>query len=584
MRGGLVCCLLGLSLAGAQPSLQLLSGHRAPVGAVAFGPDGVLALGADAYIQLYRSDGRLERTLSGHTDTVYALDFSSTGLLLSASADTTLWLWDARSGEVRGSLRGHRQPVWTARFSPDGQLVLSGAGDGELRLWSLRGGSRSLQMGRGWVYGVGFSPDGGRAAGGGQDGVVLWNLTGGRPFPLLAGSSVRALAWGPQGLITGDREGQVQFWSEEGGFVRQASAHRLAVSALVWGPDGPVSGGQEGRILRWKDGRPQNGWETAPVLSLALRERWLLSGHDDGRARLWSLDGGLVRVLEPPAASVAALAFSPDGRLLASGGWDGEVWLWEQGRPIHRFNEASLEVAALAFSPDGGYLAAGGRDGLTRIYHLGEKRLLRALEAHDNGVSALAFSPDGQRLATGGRDRLVRVWDWRSGRRGLEFRAHESHVTGLAFTLKGRGLVSASSDESLAWWLLEPDGVRLLRRVSHSGSVYSLAQSPDGQVLATGGRDPRVRIWDGRTGALLAVLEGHLEAVGALAFSPDGKRLASVGWDKALRVWNLEGRTLFSLSGFVRPLYAVAWSPKGDLAVGAGRLGQGGTIGLLRPR
>ncbi|WP_407942658.1 WD40 repeat domain-containing protein, partial [Meiothermus luteus] len=151
MRGGLICCFLGLSLVGAQPSLGLLSGHRAPVSAVALGPDGTLALGADAYIQLYRPDGRLERTLSGHTDTVHALDFSSGGLLLSASADTTLRLWGPGGGG-QAVLRGHRHPVWSARFSPDGRRVLSGAADGELRLWGLEGGSRSRRMGQGWVY------------------------------------------------------------------------------------------------------------------------------------------------------------------------------------------------------------------------------------------------------------------------------------------------------------------------------------------------------------------------------------------------------------------------------------------------
>ena len=577
--------LLFWSLALAQGPQQLLTGHRAPVGAVAFGPGGQLALGADAYI-LYLTDGRFSRNLSGHADTVRSLDFALDGTLLSASSDTTLRLWNPQNGLLKGVLQGHRDQVWSARISPDGQQVLSGGADGELRLWEAKGPGQSIYMGRGWVYSVGFWPGESLWAAGGQNGVLLWNPTVGRQLPLLSPLSVRALAWGPGGrLAIGDQDGQLQIWDAQGRFIQQWKAHHLAVGALTWHGNRLISGGQDGQIIFWEAGQPLKTLQTASVLSLAVGGNRLLSGHDDGRARLWSLEGELLRSLEPPAASVAALAYSPDGRLLASGGWEGEVWLWNrQGRPVRWLTEATLEITALAFSPDGEHLAAGSRDGLTRIYQTASGRLVQSLEAHGNGVGALAFAPNGRALATGGRDRLIRVWDWAKGQKVLEFRAHESHLTGLAWSPDGRTLYSSSADESLAWWGLRPEGVKLERRImAHSRGIYGLALSPGGGLLATASHDQTLKLWEARSGRLLRTLAGHTEAAQALAFSPDGQRLASVGWDKTLRLWSVQGRLLQTTSGFVRPLYAVAWARDGRLAVGGGTLRQAGTIALFRP-
>ena len=298
----LLCCSLALAL---QPQ-QLLVGHRAPVGAVGFGPGGMLALGADSYVQLYRADRGFLRTLSGHADTVRALDFAPDGTLLSASSDTTLRLWNPQSGLLKGVLQGHRDQVWSARISPDGQQVLSGSADGELRLWDARGSSQSIYMGRGWMYSVGPGPKENLWAAGGQDGVLLWNPKSGHRLPLLGQISVRAVAWGPEGqLASGDRDGQIQLWDAEGRFVQQWKAHHLAVGSLVWSDDGQlISGGQDGQIIFWNHNKPLKSLQTASVLSLALAGNRLLSRHDDGQARLWSREGVLLQTVTTPRTEV----------------------------------------------------------------------------------------------------------------------------------------------------------------------------------------------------------------------------------------------------------------------------------------
>jgi WD40 repeat protein len=119
--------------------------------------------------------------------------------------------------------------------------------------------------------------------------------------------------------------------------------------------------------------------------------------------------------------------------------------------------------------------------------------------------------------------------------------------------------------------------------MAHARGLYGLALSPNGRLLATASHDQTLKLWDAQTGKLLRALEGHTEAAQALAFSPDSRRLASVGWDKTLRLWSVQGQLLQTTSGFVRPLYAVAWAPDGRLAVGSGTLRQAGTVALFRP-
>jgi WD40 repeat protein len=578
--------LLGLAWATALSPAGTLQGHHSPVGALALSPDGqTLALAADAYVQLFGTDGQPRGLLSGHRDTVRSLSYNPQGTLLaSGAADNTVRLWQPERRLALRTYRLHSGEVWGVRFSPDGHSVLSGSGDGEVRLWNLEGQTLRTYAAGGWIYGLAFAPEGERFASGGLEGVELWHTRSARPLPLLGPQGVHSLDWSRKGLLaTGDREGTIRLWSLEGRPHGQIQAHSQLVSALAWNPAGNwlLSGGQDGKIAVWDEaGRPVRSWQSSPVLSLAwMRGGGVISGHDDGRARLWSAGGKLLRTLEPIAASVSALARSPDGRYLASGGWDKEVWLWDgQGRVLRRLRGHELEVSALAFSPDGRYLASGSADGSIRIWEVASGRPLQTLSRHDDGVSALAWHPAGRGLVSGGRDEVIKLWEWRSGKLLLEWRAHEFDVTGLAWV--GESFVSASADQTLAWWSVR--GEELRRVFTGQGPLYALALDPRGTVLASGGFKGSVRLWEAQSGRPLRTLEGHTSAVQALAWSPSGE-LASSGWDKTVRVWKADGTLEQTLGGFVRPVYGLAWPPSG-LVVGSGTLGRGGTLSVFRGR
>ena len=299
---------------------------------------------------------------------------------------------------------------------------------------------------------------------------------------------------------------------------------------------------------------------------------------------------------------VNAVAWSPDGTVLAAAA--GEELLLCQAQPLQVLRAVRLGAFthSLAFSPDGARLAAASRDGGVRVWRLasllaedGPSRPELVIEAHAKGADSVAFSPDGRWLASGGNDAVVRVWDSETGERVQQVIGGTYAVPSVAFSPDGRLLAIANGQVIR---LRELEGGRILGTLrAEEASLYSLAFSPDGRWIAAGDNDnglwvwpvpqeaerdspePRywrghqgrsgspaalvwqvafrpqdasgplllasaagdgtVRLWDASTGDPAGVLEGHTAAVTGLAFSPDGLRLATSSLDGSLRLWQL---------------------------------------------
>ena len=248
---------------------------------------------------------------------------------------------------------------------------------------------------------------------------------------------------------------------------------------------------------------------------------------------------GLIMVLGNLSNRKLSVAYSPDGRTLASGNANGTVSLWDAdtGRVIRSLEGHSDWVNAVAFSPDGQTLASGSGDRTVKIWDVNSGRELRSLEGHSSGVSAVAFSPDGQTLASGSWDNTVKLWAVNSGRELRSLEGHSSYVYSVAFSPDGQTLASGSDDNTVKLWAVN-SGRELRSLEGHSGSVNAVAFSPDGQTLASGSWDSTVRLWAVNSGRELRSLEGHSDWVNAVAFSPDGRTLASGSADGQVRLWD----------------------------------------------
>jgi WD40 repeat protein len=269
---------------------------------------------------------------------------------------------------------------------------------------------------------------------------------------------------------------------------------------------------------------------------------------------------------------VFSVAWSPDGKRLATASADGTAKVWDaaSGNELLTLRGHKALVSSVAWSPDGKRLATASLDRTAKVWDAATGKELLTLRGHKAIVSSVAWSPDSKLLATGSWDHTAKVWDAVSGQELRTLHNHDRNVDGVAWSPDGKRLATGAEDSTAKVWDIS-GGKELLTLRGHTDSVISLAWGPDGKRLATGSSDHTARIWNADTGQELMVLRGHYSQVGSVAWSPDGTRLATGSVDRTAKVWNLATEhELLTLSGHNGHVYSVAWSPDGKrLATGS---------------
>jgi WD40 repeat protein len=302
----------------------------------------------------------------------------------------------------------------------------------------------------------------------------------------------------------------------------------------------------------------------------------LASGGVDGIVRIWDARSGALRGEWPGLQrDIICMAFSPDDAAILTGGADGTIRLWDvrTGESLAVLRGHSMPVHSLAISPDGELFASGSNDERIRLWNMATGQEIAVLEGHQATIPSLNFSPDGRRLVSGSSDRTIKLWDVSTHALVDSLSGHVDKVDFVSFTPDGRQIISASREGTLKWWPAVPRPA-VLTIQPRQGPLYGVAFSPDGKRVLSTGSDGTIKTWDLATATVVSSLDGHTALIMSAAFSPDGTRIASASHDHTVRLWDTQsGRECGRFTNHAAALESVAFDSAGNRIVSADAAG-----------
>jgi WD40 repeat protein/tRNA A-37 threonylcarbamoyl transferase component Bud32 len=510
------------------------------------------------------------------------------------------YLWNLAKRELH--LRGHRAPLEAVAISSDGKRCASGDGDGTLRLWDLRTGA-SLGEWAGHtvaVHHMAFSRDGSRLATAADNRdrreLIFWDVVTMKEVARLDDRkrSDGRVAVQPGGELIAfaayddDLARHVQgIWNPQTGEVRHLSRELdIQITALQFSPDGRTLAGAryyDCYPLCWdlKSGELRefdSGQKRIDTLAFSPDGKFLASGDWEGNLKIWDVLKAQVHATREFKDGVKRAAFSPDGKILAiatgsAKKWSPEsaeltLWNWSKGDRRPEVLRPGCYMNALAFSPDSQTIALGCSDRHVHLWRPFAENPVSTLTVRGTKEAwSIAFAPDSQTLAVGyddeaGRNQeTLRLWDVRTGRELASLQGHDSMVSEVAFLADGRTLASASYDKAVKLWDVP---TRKLAATLNGAAerLRCLAASPDGRLLAAAGWENNVHVWDITTGRECQTLPGD-HFMNRVAFAPDSKFLVSADFTGALVFWDLAtGLRVGQRRDYTR-ITSLAYTPNG---------------------
>ncbi len=540
-------------------SRAILAEHTDDINSIVFSPssDTLASAGKDQTIRLWNvSTGELKKTLDGHKDEINTLTFNPDGsMLASGGKEEVIRIYDVQTGDPVLTFAAHVNSVDTLKYSPDGKTIISQGADNKAYLWNAYSGEliQTINDNTNTKYScdIDMSNDGSTIAVANPCGTVrLCNSqTGDVVKTINLETKLGSVLYSPNNntiACDNDKDGIHLLDTESGKLLHTfKTPDGRSVNSYRYSPDGStvaISNGLEINFWNIKSGeleRTISDYAEAIRNAVFAPDGKTLVSLDD-IVRIWDVTTRKLLNTLSEKRSIVSVAYSPDGLTLACGTYNNTILLFQTDTWQHTI---TLEghtgsVTTVAFSHDGKTLASGG-DNTIRLWDPMTGEQLHKLKGHKDSVHDITFSPNNSTLASGGGDGTIRFWDVVTGKllNTIETDPNES-IDSVTFSSDGSTLTCTGENGDKGIRFRDVSTGELLRTIDVDAGAFSVVYSPDGKTIASGGMG-ELSIWDVATGEILKTFSGHIDPVYSVAYSPDGCTLASGCRDSTVILWDL---------------------------------------------
>ncbi len=604
------------------------TGHQGPVYSAHFSLDAdsthVVTSGYDRRILLWRPEDIVPYDFSklvsgkeneppayvafeGHQESVQSVEFTNDGkMLISASHDNTVKLWDIETTKALKTFRGHDSWVQSAMILNDGKWILSASHDAQLKLWNIANYAeirtlkgRVLAQHVDAILDVSFSHDGKQLVTASRDKTAIsWDVSTGNPnkeftegHAFLASSAVFL----PDGkrLATAAVDNSVRIWDIQTGTEHKRFEHTGRSAAIDVSFDSKllVTGSDEKTVRIWDIATGELLKELSghhsevSAVAISPDKKYCVSGDARGHCMLWDVESGkLLHKLSGHTRRITALDFLPDGKTVLSASGDNTVGSWDVASG--KENQAQIlkhpdAILSMAIFDQGKQAATSCADGLVRIWDLASSKVTRTIQPVNGLINSVSVSQDNKRLLTANvQQRVIQLWALETGaelripgKNGqlkpfLDFRTRGGMLWTAIFSPYHNSILTVGGRDARLWNDVTAQQVMAFHP---HGVVASAAFSPDGKWLVTGSWDNSAKIWNTQTGqAEMKLEQKHNGYVNTVRYSPDGKRILTSSEDGTSKIWNAEsGAMLRSLDQSGTHVKSAIFSPDGSQIVTA---------------
>jgi WD40 repeat protein/energy-coupling factor transporter ATP-binding protein EcfA2 len=477
---------------------------------------------------------------------IYAPDGSK--ILTVPQEDNTAKLWDSRGQLLKELDQG--SPIRNAAFSHDGSKIITVGDERRVKLWD-------------------------------SEGNYIKDLIGHTKAPNQPWTNVNHVAFSPddQTIVTVSSDYSAIIWDGNGNLYKKLTDHRDVVGSVSFSPNGEYfvtcglwrdssarlydKQGQAIATLGMDTGthKKQHSWECG-ITSAAFSpdSQWLVTTSKDFTAKIWDIQGNLLKILDDHRGDVNQVVFSPDGNFFVTASQDKTAIIWDRQGNKRQVLTHQDSIQSVAFSPNGQFIVTGSADSRAKLWDL-QGNLLLNFEGHESGINSVQFSPDGHSLLTASVDRTAKIWNIQSPINSPSF-CHEQNVISAKFTPDGRQILTASYDMTVKLW--DAQTHQLLKTYTGFGPdyygnqrIYSLDISPDGKRFVTTGTDYTIRIWEIETGQIIKAWTGEHQRnctsdgwCGATnaRYSHDGNYIITCDFGGQAKVWDADGNFVKNLN------------------------------------